>query len=106
MGNNELITPLISGVGMVSGAGLNCRESMERFYDPALRRLPVKASSRCGTTLSDPVFELTEFYRNNEDHKTHLYLQSQVHTLIICIVIPGPCSAGSHHWFKALGSPP
>ena len=60
MKNNELITPLISGVGMVSGAGLNCRESMERFYDPALRRLPVKASSRCGTTLSDPFFELTE----------------------------------------------
>ena len=52
------------------------------------------------------IFELTEFYRNNEDHKTHLYLQSQVHTFVICIVTSGPCSAGSHHWFNALGSPP
>lgn len=56
----ELITPLISGVGTVSGAGLNCQESLERFYDPAKRRLPVKPSDRCGTTLSDPVFELVE----------------------------------------------
>ena len=56
----ELVCPFISGVGTVSGAGLNYRESMERFFDPQKRRLPVKASSRCGTTLNDPVFELVE----------------------------------------------
>lgn len=56
----DLICPFISGVGVISGAGLNCHESMERFYDPAKRILPAKASARCGTTLSDPVFELAD----------------------------------------------
>lgn len=56
----DLISPVISGVGAVSCAGINCRETRSMFFERSERRLPTAPSPRCGTTLSDPVFELVE----------------------------------------------
>ena len=56
----DLVHPLISGCGAVSGAGTGCAETLEILFDPQKRRMPLPPSPRCGTTLADPVFELYE----------------------------------------------
>ena len=52
---------VITGWGAVSGAGPDSEQSIRNMFLPDGGRTPMKASPEIGTTLSDPVFEITEY---------------------------------------------
>ena len=53
---------VISGWGAISCAGIGAEQSIRNMFTPQGGRTPVKASPGIGTTLSDPVFEITEYH--------------------------------------------
>ena len=54
---------VISGWGAISCAGIGVGQSMDSMFSPdGGGRMPAKASPGIGTSLSDPVFEITEYH--------------------------------------------